>query len=98
MLVSQIMKKDFSAVPPTASIQEAAKKMKNEHAGMAIVLDKGRVKGVLTEKQVATAMTAHTDNPQPSPALAAAARKPSSDEGNRCCYLNEVQAELLLNP
>jgi CBS domain-containing protein len=90
MLVSQIMKRDFPAVPPTASIQEAAKKMKDRHIGMVLVLEEDHVKGIVTERELTKAMTTNRD--------ASNAAQPAAEaDPNRCCYFSDVQVDLLLS-
>lgn len=97
MLVSQIMKRDFPAVPPTASIQEAAKKMRDRRVGMVLVLEEDHVKGIVTERELTKAMTADRDVSGASHAGDAAGSQPASEaDPNRCCYLSDVQVELLL--
>ncbi len=90
MLVSQIMKRDFFAVRPGDQIEDTAKKMRENHVGLALVLEEGLVKGILTEKEIVNTMAAmYGEAVLPS-------ETPINDDGNRCCYFNDVQAELLL--
>jgi predicted transcriptional regulator len=98
MLVRQVMQTDFFAVQPTESIQEAAKKMKDKHVGIALVLEENRVKGILTELEVAKAMAANADISGPAIEGEVSNLKPAvDDDGNRCCYFSDVQVDLLLN-
>ena len=58
MLVSQIMKKNFFAIPPSASIQEAAQKMKEKRVGMVLVFDHDHVEGIVTTVVLAALIAA----------------------------------------
>ncbi len=93
MVVSEIMQKDFFTVQPTESLEETAKKMREKQLGTALVLDEGHVKGILTEKEITKAI----DNSGAVLRGDVINRKPAiNDDGNRCCYFNDVQVELLL--
>lgn len=87
MQVSHIMQKDIFSVLPTDSVQKAAQKMKESRSGMLLVLEKGSVKGIVTEKEITSAMGRVSEQPT---SISAA-----DDDGNRCCYFNDVQEELL---
>ncbi len=49
MLVSEVMKKEVLKMKPTESVQEAAKKMRDSHAAVAVIVEKDKVEGILTE-------------------------------------------------
>lgn len=93
MVVSEIMQKDFFTVKPNESLEEAAKKMREKQLRMAVVLDAGHVKGILTENEITKA----TDYSRAALAGDVDREPTVRDDGNRCCYFNEVQVELLLN-
>lgn len=92
MQVSSIMQKDIVSVQPTDSVQKAAKKMRDSHVGMLLVLEEGRVKGIVTDKEITKAMGGISDV---EPMRADNIMNAGDDDGNRCCYFNEVQVELL---
>ncbi len=84
MLVREIMQRDVLKMKPSESIQEAAKKMRENHAAVAVVVEEDEVKGIVTEWDLSI--------PNSAPSLSALA----TNDGNRCSYFNRVQAELLL--
>lgn len=88
MLVSEIMRKDFLTLLPTDSILEAAQKMKENKVGVALVLEDEKFRGILTEREIYTALgteAAALEHDAPNKA----------DDGNRCNYFNEVLIDLL---
>ena len=100
MIASQLMHRDIVTIRPTASIRTVAKKMKEKHADMVVVLeDDGRFKGVLTEKEVNIAAMDAGDVGQA--ADDSAKRKDlidfARDDGNRCNYFSEVAINLLMS-
>jgi signal-transduction protein with cAMP-binding, CBS, and nucleotidyltransferase domain len=100
MIASQLMHRDIVTIRPTASIRAVAKKMKEKHADMVVVLEKGgRFKGVLTEKEVTMAAINLGDAKQA--ADDSAKRKDlidfARDDGNRCNYFSEVAIDLLMS-
>jgi predicted transcriptional regulator len=99
MMASQLMHRDIVTIKPMESILTVAKKMRQNHADMVVVLeDDGRVRGVLTEKEVIMAAMNSVDAEQT--ADDSAKRKHlidfASDDGNRCNYFSEVATDLLM--
>jgi signal-transduction protein with cAMP-binding, CBS, and nucleotidyltransferase domain len=100
MISSQLMHRDIVTILPMESIQAAAKKMRDKHADVVVVLgDDGRFKGVLTEKEVI--MAAMNSGDAELTADASATRKDlmdfACDDGNRCNYFSEVAINLLMS-
>ncbi|HSB34246.1 MAG TPA: CBS domain-containing protein [Nitrospirota bacterium] len=97
MLVSQIMKKDCCSVMHTDLIEVAAKKMEEKHARTALVFEEGHISGVITEKEIKTALAAGPSNTELSPEGTIIMKgETAGDEGNRCCYFSDVKIDLLL--
>jgi len=99
MISSQLMHRDIVTILPMESIQTAAKKMKDKHADVVVVLgDDGRFRGVLTEKEVI--MAAMNSGDTELTADASATRKDlidfACDDGNRCNYFSEVAKEVIM--
>ena len=100
MIASRLMHRNIVTVRPMESIRAAAKKMREKHADMVVVLeDDGRFKGVLTEKEVIMADMNSGDAEQA--ADDSAKRKHlidfACDDGNRCNYFSEVAIDLLMS-
>jgi predicted transcriptional regulator len=96
MLVSQIMKKDCCDVKHTDLIEVAAKKMRETHAGTALVFEEGHISGIITEKEINSALAAVPSNSELKPAEDLMKVEQPSDDKNRCCYFSDVKIELLL--
>ena len=100
MISSQLMHRDIVTIRPIESIRAAAKKMRDRHADMVVVLeDDGRFRGVLTEKEVIIAAMNSWDAEQ---AVDDSAKRKdlldfAYDDGNRCNYFSEVAIDLLMN-
>ncbi len=88
MLVSQLMRKNFPTVLPSDSIQDAARKMREKKAGVALVLEDDEIRGILTEMEINTAIAN-------SETGSAVLKGDTKDDGNRCCYFNDVSIDLL---
>jgi len=58
MKVSDKMTKDMITVSSTATAAEAAKKMQSEKVGSVLVLDGGSLRGLVTDRQIATKVVA----------------------------------------
>jgi CBS domain-containing protein len=85
--VSETMSRTLVTVGPTATLCDAAKLMTERRVGAALVLDSGRLRGILTERDVlqavasggveassvADCMTPHPDTVDPSDSTAHAA-------------------------
>jgi CBS domain-containing protein len=99
MLVGQVMRKDFFVVRNTDVVEEAVKKMREKHVGLALVYEEDHVSGIVTEKEIEKAMAIVPDKSAQIIADAAIKPKPEQtfDDGHRCCYFNDVQIELILN-
>lgn len=54
MIVSEIMTKNLVTVGIASAVSEAAKKMLSENVGTVLVTDKGQLKGLVTDRQIAT--------------------------------------------
>jgi CBS domain-containing protein len=54
--VAEIMAKDVLAVAPTTTIVEAAARMHERRVGAVVVVDGGRLVGILTERDVLAAV------------------------------------------
>lgn len=100
MIANQQMHRNFVTVQPMESIHAAAKKMRDCHADVVVVLEEdGRFKGVLTEKEVAMAAMNSVDTEQ----AADDSEKMkclidlACDDGNRCNYFSEVAIDILMN-
>ena len=100
MISSQLMHRDIVTILPMESIQTAAKKMRDKHADVVVVLgDDGSFKGLLTEKEV-TMFATHfgfaeqvaDDSPKQEALIDLAC-----DDGNRCNYFSEVAVDLLMS-
>ncbi len=59
--VREVMSTELVAVEPTATIAEAATLMGEHRVGSALVLEGGRLVGILTERDVLRALAAHFD-------------------------------------
>ncbi|MCX7794711.1 MAG: CBS domain-containing protein [Thermodesulfovibrionales bacterium] len=65
MIVRQIMKKDLVTVPLTASVHDAALRMKENNIGTVLVTDeKGKLKGILTDRDIALAVAGDARDPK----------------------------------
>ena len=97
MLVSQIMQRDVLTMQPTESIQEAAKRMRERHVGVVIVLEEDKFQGILTERELTMAIAANSDSAGSAPSDDVAKREPAVNaDRNRCNYFSDVQVERLL--
>lgn len=56
--IANVMTKRIIHVKKTQNVLEAARKMQRNHVGSVLVLDKGRLEGILTEHDVIKAVTA----------------------------------------
>lgn len=99
MIASQLMHRDIVTIQPMESIQAAAKKMRDKHADVVVVLgEDGRFKGLLTEEEVTMAATnsgfaeqVADDGPKQAPLIAV-----TCDDANRCNYFSEVTIDILM--
>lgn len=53
MKISDIMTRNVETISPTASIQDAAKRMKERHIGMLPVVEGDRILGAVTDRDLA---------------------------------------------
>ncbi|HYA87714.1 MAG TPA: CBS domain-containing protein [Nitrospirota bacterium] len=64
MLARQLMQKDLVTIQPSATVFDAAVKMKEHHVGSVLVVEEGgKLKGILTDRDIA--MTIATDLKDP---------------------------------
>ena len=63
MKVGEKMTKNVVTVGITATAAEAAKKMQSENVGIVLVLDSGLLKGLVTDRQIATKVVAAGKEP-----------------------------------
>jgi CBS domain-containing protein len=63
MKVSDKMTRDLVTVDPMATARDVAKKMESENVGTVLVLDKGMLKGLVTDRQIVTKVVAADENP-----------------------------------
>jgi CBS domain-containing protein len=63
MFVKDIMETDVVSVSQVSSVREAAEKMKERNVGTVAVLDGGRLKGLLNDRQIAVNVVATGGNP-----------------------------------
>ncbi len=61
--VSDKMTRDLVTVNPMATAKDAAKKMQSENVGTVLVLDQGMLKGLVTDRQIATKVVAAGEDP-----------------------------------
>jgi CBS domain-containing protein len=66
MRVDEIMSKNVETLPPTATLVEAARKMKDLDVGMIPICDGEKVQGVLTDRDIVINAVAHEQNPSNS--------------------------------
>ncbi len=83
MLVGQLVHKNYVTVFPDEPIQDAAKKMRDNHVVMALVLENEKFRGIITEQEIANAI----EHPGDIEKLNA--------DGDRCCYFSDVMVEIL---
>lgn len=57
------MTRDLVTVDSTATARDAAKKMESENVGTVLVLDKGMLKGLVTDRQIAIKVVATGEDP-----------------------------------
>lgn len=58
MRVSERMTKNLVTVSSSSNASEAAKKMRAENVGTVLVVDNGSLKGIITDRQIATKVVA----------------------------------------
>ncbi len=96
MLVKQLMRKNWLTVLPDESVQEAAKKMRENHVGVALVLENEMFRGILTEQEITTAIAANTDEiSRPVSSIATKPEKTAGADEDRCCYFSDVMSDFL---
>jgi len=64
MDMREVMTRNVEVVNTTASLQDAAIKMKNLDVGLIPVCDGDRLKGILTDRDITIRATAHGRNPK----------------------------------
>lgn len=63
MKVSERMKKHLVTVSDTATASEAAEKMKSENVGTVLVIHDGHLRGIVTDRQIATKVITEGKDP-----------------------------------
>ncbi len=63
MKVNDKMTRDLVTVSPMATARDAAVKMRSENVGTVLVVDQGMLKGLVTDRQIATKVVAAGENP-----------------------------------
>ena len=65
MKVSKLMNREVVSVLPTATLHDAALKMKEEHIGSILICEEGwRLKGILTDRDIGMAVAADFKDPK----------------------------------
>jgi CBS domain-containing protein len=65
MKVNKVMHKKLVTVPTSATIHDAALKMKNEEVGSVLIVDEtGKLEGIVTDRDIAIAVGANTLDPK----------------------------------
>jgi len=65
MLVRQCMQKNVITCLPSATIQEVARKMAEQNIGSVLLVDEaGKLKGILTDRDIALAVAAEGKDPR----------------------------------
>jgi len=65
MLVKQLMRKELITISPSATIHDAASKMKEQNVGSILVVDEGgKLKGILTDRDIALYVAADSKDPR----------------------------------
>jgi CBS domain-containing protein len=65
MLVKQLMRKELITISPSATIHDAASKMKEQNVGSVLVVDEGwKLKGILTDRDIALYVAADSKDPR----------------------------------
>lgn len=67
MLVKEIMITDVKTITPNSTVQEAAKKMSDFCIGCLIVVDKGKLAGIVTERDMIRKLMAKGKSPAKTP-------------------------------
>jgi CBS domain-containing protein len=63
MFVKDIMETDVVSVSQSSSVREAAAKMKDKNVGTVVVLNRGKLMGLLNDRQIAVDVVAAGGNP-----------------------------------
>jgi CBS domain-containing protein len=61
--VSEIMRKHIASVAPSASVTEVAQKMRDYETGAVAVCDNGKLRGIITERNIVLRVVANNRNP-----------------------------------
>jgi len=65
MKVSELMNREVVSVLPTATLHDAALKMKEEHIGSILICEEGlRLTGILTDRDISMAVAADFKDPK----------------------------------
>jgi signal-transduction protein with cAMP-binding, CBS, and nucleotidyltransferase domain len=83
MKVREIMHKDVVSVLPTATIHDAALKMKEENVGSILILDDNRsLKGIVTDRDLSLAVAADFKDPKKTYASDVMTKEPITIDAN----------------
>ncbi len=63
MLIREIMKRELVTVEPSTTAKEAAWKMKEQNVGCILVTERGQLKGILTDRDIALFVVANGKDP-----------------------------------
>lgn len=61
--IGQVMTTKLISVEPSATVAQAATVMGERHVGSALVMDKGKLVGIFTERDIVRALSQHFDAP-----------------------------------
>jgi CBS domain-containing protein len=64
MKVRQIMHKELVTVLPTATIHDAALKMKEQNVGSILIIDEGYLQGIVTDRDITLVVAADFKDPK----------------------------------
>lgn len=63
MILREIMQRELVTAGPGISVKEAAGKMKEQNVGCVLITENGRLKGILTDRDIACTLVAEGKNP-----------------------------------
>jgi CBS domain-containing protein len=67
MKIKDIMTKEIACVDTKSSAADAARKMKNQNVGSVLVIDENQLKGLVTDRAIATKAVAEDKDPRNVP-------------------------------
>lgn len=63
MLLKEIMQRDLETISPGTTVFDAAKRMKSKNIGCILVTEDGRLKGILTDRDITCSVVANGKEP-----------------------------------